>query len=126
MVGSQQQSDQIRQKPLIVLLTGATGYIGGRLIPLLQMPDLTLRCLARNPDTLRWKVAAQAEVVQGDVLDRFSLEVALTGVTTAYYLVHSMGSSGGLRKEGPGSCREFWNSGKTGGGSEDHLYGRSG
>jgi uncharacterized protein YbjT (DUF2867 family) len=52
-----------------------------------------LRCLARKPDELREIVAESTEVVKGDVLDRASLDAALAGVTTAYYLVHLMTSS---------------------------------
>lgn len=77
-----------------VLITGATGYVGGRLLPLLESRGYRVRCLARRPDVLREKVAAATEVVAGDVLDRPSLDAALAGVDTAYYLVHSMGSRG--------------------------------
>lgn len=79
-------------KPL-VLLTGATGYIGSRLLPLLEQQSVRVRCLARNPDRLRSLVAATTEIVQGDVLDRRTLSAVLDGVTTAYYLVHLMASS---------------------------------
>jgi uncharacterized protein YbjT (DUF2867 family) len=78
----------------IILLTGGSGYVGGRLIPLLERQGVNLRCLARNPDKLRSKVKAASEVVQGDVLDPASLDLALQGVHTAYYLVHLMSGSG--------------------------------
>ena len=78
----------------IILLTGGSGYVGGRLIPLLERQGVNLRCLARNPDKLRSKVQAASEVVQGDVLDPPSLDRALQGVHTAYYLVHLMSGSG--------------------------------
>ena len=78
----------------IVLLTGGSGYVGGRLIPLLERQGVRLRCLARNPDKLRSQVQAASEVVQGDVLDPPSLDRALQGVHTAYYLVHLMSGSG--------------------------------
>jgi uncharacterized protein YbjT (DUF2867 family) len=78
----------------IVLLTGGSGYVGGRLIPLLERQGVNLRCLARNPDKLRSKVRAASEVVKGDVLDPPSLDRALQGVHTAYYLVHLMSGSG--------------------------------
>jgi uncharacterized protein YbjT (DUF2867 family) len=78
----------------MILLTGGSGYVGGRLIPMLEQRGAKLRCLARNPDTLRARVKEATEVVRGDVLDRPSLDVALRGVHTAYYLVHLMSGSG--------------------------------
>lgn len=77
-----------------VLLTGATGYIGGRLLPVLEESGRPVRCLARRPEHLRPKTDPATEVVEGDILDRASLAPALRGVETAYYLVHSMSSSG--------------------------------
>ena len=77
----------------VVLITGATGYVGGRLIPLLEQQPVTLRCLARKPDKLRATVNPSTQVVQGDVLDAASLDQALRGVHTAYYLVHLMSGS---------------------------------
>jgi uncharacterized protein YbjT (DUF2867 family) len=77
-----------------ILLTGASGYVGGRLLPLLESRGFAVRCLARRPEVLRAKVAPATEVVAGDVLDRTSLDAALEGIDTAFYLVHSMGSTG--------------------------------
>jgi len=77
-----------------ILLTGATGYIGGRLLRALEMHGERVRCVVRRPEVLARKVSAGTEVVAGDVLDRASLYDALSGVTVAYYLVHSMGVSG--------------------------------
>jgi hypothetical protein len=71
-------------KPLI-LLTGATGYIGGRLLTLLEENKYRIRCLVRRPDYLKPRVALGTEVVQGDVLDKNSLGAALQGVHSAYY-----------------------------------------
>lgn len=76
----------------LVLVTGATGYIGGRLWRLLEDQGYRVRCLARRPEPLRQKVGPTTEVLEGDVLDRKSLDSALLGVDAAYYLVHSMGS----------------------------------
>ena len=87
-------ADSETQNPApLVLLTGATGYIGLRLRPLLEQGDYRLRCLARNPDKLRPKVAQSTGIVKGDVLDRSSLDAALSGVKVAYYLVHLMSSA---------------------------------
>jgi uncharacterized protein YbjT (DUF2867 family) len=73
-----------------VLLTGATGYIGGRLLPLLERSGVRVRALARDPERLRPRAAASTEIVRGDCLDERSLDAALAGVETAFYLVHSM------------------------------------
>jgi uncharacterized protein YbjT (DUF2867 family) len=75
-----------------ILVTGATGYIGGRLLAQLERLGQPVRCLARNPEALRTRVAPSTEVVRGDVLDPASLREALSGIGTAYYLVHSMGA----------------------------------
>jgi uncharacterized protein YbjT (DUF2867 family) len=73
-----------------VLLTGATGYIGGRLLRRFEVGGRAVRCLARQPGRLP-ATAPTTEVVQGDCLDETSLDRALLGVHTACYLVHSMG-----------------------------------
>ncbi len=74
----------------LILLTGATGYVGGRLLPVLERAGVRVRCLARHPEYLSGRVAAGTEIVGGDCLDRDSLGPALAGVHTAYYLVHSL------------------------------------
>jgi uncharacterized protein YbjT (DUF2867 family) len=78
---------------LTCLVTGATGYIGGRLVPELLAEGHRVRCLARSPGKLRdhpW--AGRVEVVRGDVTDAGSITVALRGVDVAYYLVHALGT----------------------------------
>jgi uncharacterized protein YbjT (DUF2867 family) len=80
--------------PRLVLLTGATGYVGGRLLSALQAEGRRLRCMVRHPEFLRPRVAPGTDVVAGDVLDPASLAAALAGVDTAYYLVHSMAGEG--------------------------------
>jgi uncharacterized protein YbjT (DUF2867 family) len=90
----------------VVLLTGASGYVGGRLLKALEGAGVHLRCLARRPDYLRSLAASETELVASDVLDRASLDAALQNVTTAYYLVHSMGSAGSFEdkdREGAGN-----------------------
>ncbi len=75
-----------------VLVTGATGYIGGRLVPRLVAAGHQVRCLTRSPRRLTdvpW--ASDVEVVAGDLADPQTLPAALDGVRTAYYLVHSLG-----------------------------------
>lgn len=76
----------------VVLLTGATGYVGGRLLALLERRGTRVRCLTRRPESLRSRTGPATEVVAGDVLDPASLVAALTGIDTACYFVHSMGA----------------------------------
>jgi uncharacterized protein YbjT (DUF2867 family) len=76
-----------------VLLTGATGYVGGRLLRKLEESRRPVRCMVRKPEALSGRTAEQTEIVQGDILEPDSLHEALAGVTTAYYLVHSMAAS---------------------------------
>lgn len=77
------------------LVTGATGYIGGRLVPRLLAAGHTVRCLSRSPGKLRdvpW--AADVEITEGDLARPESLTGAFDGVDVAYYLVHSLGTPG--------------------------------
>src|SRR3954471_1557008 len=87
-----------------ILLTGATGYVGGRLLRVLEEQDCTIRCLARRPEAV---TAATAEVVKGDLADPATLPPALRGVDTAYYLVHSMGSRGDFVEEDRAAAKAF-------------------
>jgi len=99
-------SEEPRQPPL-VLLTGATGYIGGRLLSALEAKGARIRCLARRPEFLEPRVLASTEVVKGDVLDPASLGHALAGVHTAYYLVHSMSAAASYEEEDRRAAAEF-------------------
>ena len=77
----------------LALVTGATGYIGGRLVPQLLAAGFRVRVMARNPQNLadrEWH--GQVEIVAGDAADPGSLTRALTGVDVAYYLIHSLGT----------------------------------
>ena len=98
----------------IILLTGATGYVGGRLLPLLEARGTKIRCMARQPQNLHMRLKS-AEVVQGDVLDRASLSGVFDGVDTAYYLVHSMGSSGSFEDQDRIAARNFGHAAKEAG-----------
>lgn len=93
-------------KPLI-LLTGATGYVGGRLLKALPGAGYSVRCLARRPEYLAARAGAGTEVVQGDCLDPASLAAACSGVHTAYYLVHSMGSTGNFAQQDREAAKNF-------------------
>src|SRR6266550_975271 len=77
-----------------VLLTGATGYVGGRMLRKLEELGRPVRCIVRRPEALSGRTAAQTEIVRGDVLVPDSLRDAFSDITVAYYLVHSMAASG--------------------------------
>ena len=79
-------------KPL-VLLTGATGYVGGRLLAELERRSMPLRCFTRRPEALRGRVAPSTEIAAGDALDPAAVRRALEGASATYYLIHSMGGA---------------------------------
>src|SRR6202051_3726036 len=83
----------------LILLTGGTGYVGGRLLTALEAGGRRVRCLARLPEVLQTRTRPGTEVVAGDCLDRTTLRLAMAGVHTAYYLVHSMGSAGKFEEQ---------------------------
>ncbi|MGW6917532.1 SDR family oxidoreductase [Kitasatospora sp. NPDC054939] len=90
------------------LVTGATGYIGGRLVPVLLAAGHKVRCLVRHPERLRdqpWR--AEVETVAGDVTRPESLRGAFEGVDVAYYLVHSLGTGPGFEKTDRAAARAF-------------------
>ena len=91
----------------LVLVTGASGYVGGRLVPALEERGERVRCLARNPRYLAGRFSPATEIVRGDVLDPDSLAAALEGVDTAYYLVHSMGSKADFEARDRVGARNF-------------------
>ena len=81
------------QKPILV--AGATGYVGGRLIPRLIEMGYRVRAIGRSIAKLQsrpWSKLASAEILQGDILDAEFLNKATQGCRAAYYLVHSMGA----------------------------------
>jgi uncharacterized protein YbjT (DUF2867 family) len=80
-----------------VLVTGATGYIGGRLVPRLLAEGHTVRCVARDPSRLSGRGWEGVEVVAGDLADPAALPRALEGIEVAYYLVHSMAEGAEFR-----------------------------
>jgi uncharacterized protein YbjT (DUF2867 family) len=77
-----------------ILITGATGYIGGRLLHRLEADArYRVRCLTRRPEALAGRTAQHTEAFAGDALDLASLARAMHDVDTAYYLIHSMDAS---------------------------------
>ena len=83
----------------LILLTGASGYVGGRLLLVFESAGRPVRCITRHPEVLRARVAPSTEIVSGDVLNEESLRTHLAGVHTAYYLVHAIGASHSFEEE---------------------------
>jgi len=89
----------------MILLTGATGYVGSRLLSALLARGSAVRCLARRPEAL--PDAARSAAVRGDLQDETALRRALEGVEAAYYLVHAMTGSGDFEEVDRRSARLF-------------------
>ena len=80
-----------------ILVTGATGYVGGRLVPALLAAGYTVRCVVREPRKLAerpWRHQPRVEIVQADLQDSIELARHMRGCSAAYYLVHSMIAQG--------------------------------
>jgi uncharacterized protein YbjT (DUF2867 family) len=96
------------ERPLRCLVTGAGGYVGGRLVPELLDAGHQVRCLARTPSSLRdhpW--AGRVEVAGGDVLEAQQVRAAMRDVDVAYYLVHALGSGPGFEATDRRAARVF-------------------
>jgi uncharacterized protein YbjT (DUF2867 family) len=99
----------------LVLITGATGYVGGRLLEALETRGHRLRCIARRPEFLRFRAAPTTDVVGADCLDEASLDRALTGVDVAFYLVHAMGSAADFEHQERTAAENFARAAKRAG-----------
>ena len=100
-------SDRSAGSPL-VLVTGSTGYIGGRLVPRLLELGCRVRCLVRDPDRLQGRPwHPSVEVVAGDVMKPETLVPAMAGVEAAYYLVHGLAGGPGFHERDLASARNF-------------------
>jgi uncharacterized protein YbjT (DUF2867 family) len=92
----------------LILVTGATGYIGGRLVPLLLERGYRVRCLVREPERLRIRDWFDGvEIYPGDLVAGDALERALEGAAGAYYLVHSMASGRRYHARDLAAARNF-------------------
>ena len=90
-----------------ILLTGATGYVGGRLLPLLGAKNHRVRCLTRRTSSEASLSGDGVEIAIGNALDIDSLEQALAGIETAYYLIHSMGDNEDFEKTDRRAAENF-------------------
>ncbi len=111
--------------PQRVLLTGATGYIGGRLAPALLERGYRLRCVVRSARKLRereWADDPRVEVVEADVLEREAVRRAAEGCDAAYYLIHSMEAGAGGFAERDRELAESFASAIRGGSIRRLIY----
>jgi len=100
----------------LILVTGATGYVGGRLVPRLLAAGFRVRCLVRDPARLQGRTwLDQVELASGDVLQPASLVAAMREVSVVYYLVHSLGGGGDFSERDLVAARNCANAAKSAG-----------
>jgi uncharacterized protein YbjT (DUF2867 family) len=108
-----------------IAVTGATGYVGGRLVPLLLEAGYEVRCVVREPRKLEerpWRSDPRVSVVRSDVSDVTELAAQLQGCSAAFYLIHSMESSGSAYAERDRRLAEVFASAAATAGVERIVY----
>jgi uncharacterized protein YbjT (DUF2867 family) len=113
-----QDIPHVASEPLAetVLVTGATGFIGGRLLARLERDRRhRVRCLTRRPEALAGRTGENTKIVAGDLLVPDTLARAMTGVDSAYYLVHSMSGGGEFSELDRAGARHFAAAARTAG-----------
>ena len=99
-----------------ILVTGATGYIGGRIVPRLLRLGYRVRVLVRDPARLQGREwMDMVDVVQGDVLVPESLGAVMDGISAAYYFIHSMSNSDNFHERDLVAARNFGEAAKNAG-----------
>ena len=91
------------------MLTGATGYVGGRLLRSFEEAGHQVQCLARRPEALQGRTRTATRVVAGDIANAAALAEAMRGADAAYYLVHSMGGDAGFAEADRAAAQTFGN-----------------
>lgn len=93
---------------MYILVTGANGYVGGRLVPHLLSRGHAVRCMVRDPGRLQGRAwADHVDIVAADVLTPASLVPALANIDVAYYLVHSLGAGRDFHDRDVRAARAF-------------------
>lgn len=90
-----------------ILLTGATGYIGGRLLRVLKKNGFHVSCLTRRPDALKHLENTTTKIIYGDALARQSLNEVFNGIDVAFYFIHSLGSKEGFIRQDQIAAQNF-------------------
>jgi len=99
----------------VVVLTGATGYVGGLILEPLTHVASEVRCLTRDPSKLHGSIPAGAVVLRADLASGEGVEAALRGADIAYYLVHSLDETGDFAQLEERSARNFADAARRGG-----------
>lgn len=91
-----------------VLVTGATGYVGGRLVPRLFEAGYLVRCMVRDQTRLEGRIwRNEVDVVEGDVFEPDTLKAAMSDVDVAFYMIHSMGNEENFHSRDLIAARNF-------------------